>query len=199
MRIGVSAGLAFAALLAASPSSAFRSGRDLSQLSSTERVGFTSPSIRLQLQTDIPAELEIAAVEPTIKQALATWTTPACSGVTFSYDGLTRIHAAPGDGLNTIEWVQSWVTRGFPPDAAGATDVQYVKQAGGDWSIAEADVYLNAEFAWTTDVPRSALERDVLSVVTHEAGHVLGLLHPCETDGADGAPVCTAAFTDATM
>lgn len=192
-------GLVLSALLASSPAWAFRSGRDLSELSSTERVHFVSPSIGLQLQADIPAELSISAVDQTIKQALATWAAPNCSGVPFSYDGLTLIHAAPGDGINTIEWVRDWESRGFPADAAGATDVQYVRLAGGDWSIAEADVYLNAEFAWTTDVPRSSVERDVLSVMTHEAGHVLGLLHPCEVGGAGGAPYCTASFLDATM
>src|SRR5262249_17023075 len=108
-----------------------------------------------------------------------------------------------GDGINTIQWIFSgWTSRGLDPSAAGATDVQYEKGADGKWVIVEADIYLNAEnHRWVASgTPPTGL-RDLASVLTHEMGHLLGLLHPCEPGGADGAPDCATdpAFAQATM
>jgi len=59
----------------------------------------------------------------------------------------------------------------------------------GTWSIREADVYLNSEFIWSgMSASADPRGRDVASVLTHELGHLLGLLHPCELDA--GSPAC---------
>ncbi|MGC4087107.1 MAG: hypothetical protein QM756_04225 [Polyangiaceae bacterium] len=74
----------------------------------------------------------------------------------------------------------------MPASVPGHTDIAY-KKSSGTWSIQETDIYLNAEdYSWQG----GAADVVVLPVVTHELGHALGLLHPCETDGVDGAPVC---------
>jgi hypothetical protein len=129
-----------------------------------------------------------------------TWMAPSCTGLSFVYDGMTSTEAKAGDGVNTIEWVSDWIERGFDPKGAGATDVQYVKK-NGTWVIAEADVYLNGQFQWTAQNDPGASLRDVRTALTHELGHVLGLLHPCEIGGASGAPDCSTspAFASACM
>ena len=187
--------LATASLLAAKPALAFRTGRDLADLSETDRVKFAGQKISFSLQKNLPSSLNLAAVEAALTASTSAWSAPACSGAQFSYDGASAAHAAPGDGVNTIEWVSDWSARGFPADAPGATDVQYEKQ-DDRWAIVEADMYLNRAFTWTTDVPAASDEREVTAVVTHEAGHMLGLLHPCEAGGADGAPTCSTHFDD---
>jgi hypothetical protein len=175
---------------------AFRSGRDVAALAGTDRVRFASDTIPFSLSPTLPPGLDLAATQRAIADAAATWSGPQCSGLQFFLDGVGSGHATPGDGVNTIEWVSDWAARGFVPLAAGQTDVQYVK-VHGQWSIAEADVYLNATFKWTTETPAVDPLRSVRSVVTHELGHVLGLQHPCELDGANGAPVCAPDRGDA--
>ncbi len=99
--------------------------------------------------------------------------------------------AAPGDGRSTIEVVSAaWTARGLPAERGATTDVQIVLAPDGTAAIVEADIYLNAgDYAFSTD----AGAPDTLwlpRVLQHEALHALGLLHPCEHDGAGGAPTC---------
>jgi hypothetical protein len=127
---------------------------------------------------------------------------PACTVVTFRDAGTTLAEARPGDNLNTIQWVlRDWVSRGFPADAAALTDIEYRKQPDGTWVIGEADLYLNGESVEWVQQPSASSQRDVLSVITHEAGHMLGLLHPCEPGGGDGAPDCASdsTFAESTL
>jgi len=171
---------------------AFRSGSDLAELDRQPHVAFATPKIELTLYQDVAPGLDLKLVEADVKLAANTWAAPACTNVSFSYIGTTAEPATAGDGHNTVQWVSDWKTRGFPPDSPGITDVQYAKDGKGRWTIAEADTYLNLDFDWTTAVPTDT-RRSLLAVLTHELGHVLGLLHPCEVDGTDGAPKCSTS------
>lgn len=193
-RIGLVA-LVLVIAFASRNAAAFRSGRDASDLAKTDRVKFAGNTIAFSLQKDLPKGLNLAAVEAQISSATAAWSAPECSALSFSYQGRTADHAAPGDGVNTIEWISSWSSHGFPADAPGATDVQY-ELRGDRWTIVEADLYLNRDYSWTTGTADDSMDREVAAVVTHEAGHMLGLLHPCEPSGADGAPACGKEFVD---
>src|SRR6185503_12265255 len=103
-------------------------------------------------------------------------------GPVFGYGGNTYVHASAADSENTIEWVSSgWATRGFDPQAAAVSDVQFAKSDAGGWQIVEADLYINGEnFTWGLAGDNGHGTRDLYSVLTHEAGHLIGLLHPCE-------------------
>lgn len=181
--------VALGALCVSTEAAAFRSSSDLDEFAEQSRVSFASSKISLELFQELPSDLQLSQVEEVLNRAAEKWNEPACTNLTMSYMGTTHQEASAGDGRNTIQWVDDWMARGFPKEAPGLTDVQYVSDDHGHWTIAEADTYLNLDYGWTTGVPTDA-HRSLLAVLTHELGHVLGLLHPCELDGADGVPTC---------
>jgi hypothetical protein len=196
--------LSLASLCIATPfrALAFRTATEFPGFSSAAKVRWATDTLEYVLNRDLPTGMSVEACASTVRQAFATWMQPACTTVTFRDAGTTLAQAYPGDHLNTIQWVtRDWAGRGFPLDAAALTDVQYEQRGDGTWVVTEADLYLNADSVLWVDHPNASNQRDLLSVVTHEAGHMLGLLHPCEVGGADGAPDCATnpAYADTTM
>jgi hypothetical protein len=182
-----------AALVANAPTVlAYRTASDSPEFAGAGRVRWADDRIPYRLHQAVPRNLYLDAVEREVQHALTRWSEPSCSGVSFSYQGVTYVRAAPGDGENTIDWLSDgWDARGFASDAAAITDVIYAKGVDGQWRIIEADMYVNADgFVWVLSGAASEGYRDVSSVLTHEGGHMLGLLHPCELGGGGGAPDC---------
>jgi hypothetical protein len=138
-------------------------------------------------------DLTLDQVTPAIDLAFATWTGPSCSALAVTDVGPTDVRARPHDGTNVVVWEETgWTTFGFPASAIGVTQTELAGSAGGTWSITGADMQLNGEgYTWVLEGGMmGSTTVDVQSVVTHESGHYLGLLHPCEATGFDGAPVC---------
>jgi len=192
-----------AALTTAELAHAFRTSAALPELSGTEKVRFAEETVEYELfETGAPG-VALADARSDILGAFTTWSEPTCSSLRLNYNGLTPSHAIQGDNRNTIEWITAdWEGLGFEADAAAVTDVQYLEVPGTGWVIAEADIYLNAvDHTWAASETSSDATRDILSVLTHEVGHFLGLLHPCEPGGAEGAPDCESdpAFSETTM
>lgn len=101
-----------------------------------------------------------------------------------------------------MAWVErGWSDLGYPAGAIGVTTPQYGSRDGRTWFITEADMEMNGvNFRWVENggVPGGTTV-DVEGIVTHEAGHWFGVLHPCEARGQDGAPDCLTDHTwDAT-
>lgn len=168
---------------------AFRTAADLDEFEGSERVAWDVDEVAVQLSSTGPEPFEFDKIEDTIRSAADVWSEPSCGALQFVYSGLTSEVAEPGDGDNTIQWIEDWSDRGFPPDAAAITDVQYAGR-DGDWSIIEADVYMNGRDMEWAIASSGGGAREVLAVLVHEMGHMLGLLHPCEEYGLDGAPDC---------
>jgi Matrixin len=191
-------GLVFACLVGSTSTSwAFRSSADLPEFEGQALVVMTNPTLVFELNESVPPGLNQDVVQREIQRAVDTWTEPGCTNLVPGEVVISKREAKPGDGRNSVQWVSDWNGRGFPKASPGATDVQYVKDQDGQWVISEADVYLNLNFDWTTD-PALDDRKSVRAVLTHEFGHALGLLHPCELDGADGAPECSSSAAFAT-
>ncbi len=194
---------AIACLVCLLPGSAlaYRTAGDLPDFDGTERVRWAGDRIHYRLFAGTGSYGQ-EAVETTMQEALDEWGAQECGQISFDYGGITLKEAAPNDGVNTVQLIfDDWSERGYDPSAGGVTDVQYEKRDGG-WVISEADLYVNAQhFTWITDVPSSSDERSLRGVFLHEGGHMLGLLHPCEAGGREGAPACTKndSYIDSAM
>ena len=132
-------------------------------------------------------------MELAVASALDAWKATDCTAVEPYFAGWTADEPASKDGVNTIAWIGDWAERGYPTQSPGYTDMQY-RGHDGIWEIADADIYLDAGgYEWT-------IERDhdtsIEAVLTHELGHALGLLHPCELDHTADAPDCSESNAD---
>ncbi len=187
-----------------SPAYAYRTAGELSDFEGTEKVTWASSDVGFVLNDDVPSGLGgLSVVSEATRAAVETWNAPTCTSVWSNLKGVSPETASPGDGRNTIQWVRfDWEEQGYPAGSAAFTDTQYAK-VDGTWRIVEADIYLNAATQqWVLSGPGDGTTRDLLSVLVHETGHALGLMHPCEpSGGADGAPDCGSneSFQQTTM
>lgn len=141
------------------------------------------------------ATVDADALELAARRAFAAWEAAPCEPFHSTLIAVQPAGAAPGDGRSTIQVVASdWSVRGFPSGRGATTDVQLERAADGTFArIVEADVYLNfADFRFTLGAPGEG-ELGLEPVLRHEISHLLGMLHPCEIDGAGGAPDCASS------
>lgn len=188
------------AQLVAGDAFAYRTGADVPELASTQKVRWEDSTVEYEINEDGAPGIAISEVQTAVADAARSWASIACGGPDFRYVGLTSNHAVPSDGRNTIEWVSAWTRRGFQADAAGQTDVQYEQSPNGEWRIVEADIYLNAEnHVWSSGISADESTRDIATVLTHELGHALGLMHPCEPTAQGNTPRCVESLGRPTM
>lgn len=194
-----------AAIVLASISSSFsayayRTAENSAEFTGATRVGWATSDVPFVMSDTVPTGLSADAVTSTIGLALAQWSNAGCGQPKVWFNGYSSAGASPGDGFNTIHWVLSgWARLGYAASASAMTDVQFEQSPDGSWQIVEADIYLNAEgYDWSGMKDGSM---NLGAVILHEAGHALGLLHPCEVDGATDAPDCAndPAYAAATM
>lgn len=110
-----------------------------------------------------PFTLNSVDVLATIQIALSRWA-QMCN-ITFNYMGKTfasrNFVGSAIDGINVIGW------EAFPQSQNDASGITYWNYRGQN--MVDADVSLNTYYKWTL--------ADVDAVITHEAGHMVGLQH----------------------
>lgn len=171
---------------------AFRTGSDLPELGTTSPVRWTASVVEFSIGGDIPRAYALDGIDSIVREAMAPWNVAACGTVTLRTAGATATRAVHGDGRNSISFIDTGWDGLAEADAAAATDVIYEHADDGSWHIVEADIYLNAQY-FTWGAAAGANGKQLLPVLRHELGHALGLLHPCELEGAPGLPACGAS------
>lgn len=146
----------------------------------------------------------LSDLEDAVRESFHTWEVRGTI-LQFDYRGTTFSlpeTESSQSSKNVVGWIESgWTTVwDNDRDAIGVTTVIYYDDTG---EIVEADMQLNGEnFEWTLSPPSSCPPSsnlvDVRNIVTHEAGHFIGLDHssdpeatmyysspPCETSKRD--------------
>lgn len=173
---------------------AYRTIADLPDVPDDQRVRWQTRSLDFVVHESVPEWLPVGSLADAAQQAFHAWTQAACVDLTTTSLGVSRAAAELGDGINTVQVVtEGWEARGHRADATGATELDLFEENGA-WVIREADILINAEhheFS-LSEAPGDG-RRSLLTTLRHEAGHALGLLHPCEPNGESGAPSCDRA------
>jgi len=123
---------------------------------------------------------EMSAVEAAFRH----WEGIPRSKVAFARGADTALTEASSDGVNVVYWAEGSKTtvlgsKNFPVTGfVGLTVIVNDTTGPTTGLLRNADIILNGnEFTWTTDPAANPTSYDVEEIVTHEAGHVVGLDH----------------------
>lgn len=140
--------------------------------------------VQLTLDTTTIPDADV----PAITAAFDAWSaaTESCGGVTF---GLARgsDHERETIHIRTDRWCSPDGSECYDPASASVTHLTFIDNPddANDGMVVGADVELNAvDFELLLPSATPATDKpalDLQSVMTHEAGHVLGLAHDCAT------------------
>jgi hypothetical protein len=145
-------------------------------------IAWPQPCVDYSVQQAASHKVTFAQTETVMKEAFAAWTTPACPGggnprmqVTEADPAVCALHEynqTAGNANIILYHDDAWPYEGSPNTLA-LTTVTYSLDTG---DIYDADMELNSADNDFT-LGDTGVEFDLLSIVTHEAGHFLGLAH----------------------
>lgn len=146
-----------------------------------------SPCVGYAVQKDASAHVSLADTEAAVAAAFATWMKADCEGgdnprLQMDYMGPVECQAQEYDQSKKNANIIVFRDEAWPYQGASGvlafTTVSYNAETG---EIYDADMELNSHDNELT-TGDSAVKFDLLSILTHEAGHFLGLAHSADED-----------------
>ncbi len=184
----------FGAVLTSSVALAFRTTRDLPEAALvTNAVRWASNAPTVYVNERGSADLATPDLLSAAQSAFAAWSAPSCADLHPIVAGTTALDTVADDGAAVIAWREAgWSELGYSPAQIAVTRMEYVHDSATEWSLGGADIAMNGEnYTWVIEGGMAGSATvDVQTLLTHEAGHFLGLAHPCEVGGANAAPSC---------
>ena len=170
-----------AALLAHPDASAFN--RELAQDTAKPLFWETLPVPYIINSQCAGTQEDKTACLDAVQKSFATWTAPDCTVLKFDAQGTTDRtdvgydQANPGQNINLIVWTfANWP---YEAAALALTTTTYMPSTG---VIVDADMEVNGQnFEWRALATPDSRYTDIQNVVTHEAGHFIGLDHVNDT------------------
>jgi Matrixin len=172
--------------------------------SPVKEVFWRNRCVSYSLQRDGTDQLPFAIVKDIARQAFAAWSQPGCASGGAPTISATELEPPGQDGVDCNE-VQynpygpnaniiifrdhGWPDDGDAVNTLGFTTVTYARDTG---EIVDADMEINSSPFRTLVIspPDPPGTYDLLSIMTHEAGHFLGLAH-----SADNSAIMYAYYT----
>ncbi len=119
-----------------------------------------------------------------VRAAFATWAAVSTSTIKFTDGGTTTAkYANATDGINLVSFEDDQFPFSYGVLAVAAKTLK-IDSTSNTAQIIDADIVVNPEFVndikynlGVLDNPKDMGYFDIQSVITHEVGHVLGLLH----------------------
>lgn len=179
------------------PAGAYRTLADDPALGVSTPPTWSDSTPVVELWTDLPPPTGARTFDA-LTRAAALWSDVDCSSISFELAPTAAGPPTPGDGRNTVGLITSgWSELGLHPAAGATTDVQLVRADGSAWRISEADLYVDwVGHEWSFDESPPDGTPSLTLALGHELGHVIGLAHPCELDGA---PACDATSRESIL
>ncbi len=141
-------------------------------LSGGSSTRFTSEPIEYWINDKGFSQIANGSEFNAVNAAFETWRKVSIAALTIQYMGTTPARGVGRDGMNVISFADGSTPLGSSTIAA---TFSFFRSGSGGGITDEADIIFNAAHSFSTSGESG--KYDVQSVLTHEAGHLLGLDH----------------------